>query len=119
MSKIMENKDKKAIVTFTVAECGEYHNFGEYHEGIKTIDEAVRIYRKIPPEHMSGIPSIGITLHVKGSEKWEDLQVDVLSGNEISMGVINLMPEFSNNSQVQEAIKEMMQRFPEKEVVNY
>ncbi len=119
MSKIKENKDKKAIVTFTVAECGEFHDFGEYHEGIKTVDEAVRIYRKIPPERMRGIPSIGITLHMEGTEKREDLQIDVLSGNEISMGVINLMPEFSNTPQVQEAINEIIQRFPEKEVVNY
>ena len=28
-------------VTFTVAECGEFHNMGEYHEGIETIEEAI------------------------------------------------------------------------------
>ena len=58
----MENKE--VVLTFTVAECGEYHSLGEYHEGIRTLEEAVVIYEKIPPERMNGIPSIGINLHV-------------------------------------------------------
>ena len=51
---------KEVVLTFTVAECGEYHNLGEYHEGIRTLEEAVAVYEKIPPERMNGIPAIGI-----------------------------------------------------------
>ena len=36
-------------VTFTVAECGEFHNMGEYHEGIETIEEAMKLYNAIDP----------------------------------------------------------------------
>ena len=46
---------KEVVLTFTVAECGEYHNLGEYHEGIRTLEEAISVYKKIPPERMNGI----------------------------------------------------------------
>lgn len=106
-----KKKTEETIVTFTVAECGEYYNLGEYHEGIRTLGEAVRLYQQIPPEHMNGIPSIGINLHVVGTEKMEDSQADILSGGD--------MPEFSRNPQVQAAIKEIIGLFPDKEVIDY
>ena len=112
-------KDNKTIMTFTVAECGEYHSLGEYHEGIRTLEEAVVIYRKIPPERMNGIPSIGINLHVEGTEKWEDMQADIFTGNVIDASIISYSPEFGDNPQVQAAIKEMAQKFPDKEVIYY
>ena len=56
-------KQGDMIMRFTVAECGEFHNLGEYHENIKTVEEAAAIYRSIPPERMNGIPAIGIRLH--------------------------------------------------------
>lgn len=112
-------KDNKTIMTFTVAECGEYHSLGEYHEGIKTLEEAAIIYRKIPPERMNGIPAIGINLHVEGTEKWEDIQADVLTGDTIDAGIISCLPEFGDNPQVQAAVKEIIERFPDKEIIDY
>ena len=112
----MENKE--VVLTFTVAECGEYHSLGEYHEGIRTLEEAVVIYEKIP-ERMNGIPSIGINLHVKGTNKVEDSQADILSGDEIDIGIISLMPEFCGNPQVQEVVMEFIRLFPDKEVIDY
>lgn len=111
--------EKKIIMTFTVAECGEYHSLGEYHEGISTLEEAVTLYRQIPPERMNGVPSIGINLHVEGTAKMEDSQADILSGNEIDIGFLNLMPEFCGNPQVQEAVRELIELFPDKEVIDY
>ena len=29
---------------------------------------------------MHGIPSIGVNMHIDGTEEWEDEQVDILSG---------------------------------------
>ena len=114
-----DQEEKKVIMTFTVAECGEYHSLGEYHEGIGTLEEAVTLYRQIPPERMNGVPSIGINLHVKGTNKVEDSQADILSGDEIDIGIISLMPEFCGNPQVQEAVKEFIRLFPDKEVIDY
>lgn len=112
-------KKEKVILTFTVAECGEYHNLGEYHEGIQTLEEAVEIYLQIPPERMHGIPAIGINLHVEGTDKIQDSQTDILTGNEIDVGAIRLMPEFYENPQVLEAVNAIIERFPEKEVIDY
>lgn len=65
-NSIKKGKAGTATLTFTVAECGEFHSLGEYHEGIKTLDEAVSIYRNIPPGRTDGVPSIGIKLHKGG-----------------------------------------------------
>lgn len=110
---------RKMIMTFTVAECGEFHSMGEYHENIKTLEEAVAIYHRIPPERMNGIPSLGINLHTVGTDKWEDSQIDVLTGDEIDMGLLKFMPEFCENPEVREAVKEIIKRFPDKEVIEY
>ena len=110
---------KKTIMTFTVAECGEYHSMGKYHEGIRTLEEAVKIYGQIPPERMNGIPSIGINLHVEGTDRLSDSQADILTGEGIDVGFINLMPEFCGNPQVQEAVKELIRLFPDKEVIDF
>ncbi len=75
-------EEKQTVVTLTVAECGEFHNFGEYHEGIADVPEAIAIFNRIPPERMNGIPSIGINIHTEGTESYEDTQMlpSVLSG---------------------------------------
>lgn len=114
-----KQKENRVIMTFTVAECGEYHNFGEYHEGIRTLDEAIRLYQQIPPQRMNGIPSIGINLHTEGTESWEDSQMDVLTGEGIEVGMLKLMPEFSQNPEVQEAVRQMIERFPDREVLEF
>lgn len=114
-----DQKTGKTVLTFTVAECGEYHSLGKYYEGIKTLDEAVNFYQQIPPERMNGIPSIGVNFHVEGTDKMEDVQADILSGDEIDIGFINLIPELSGNPEVQAAVKMMIERFPDKEVIDY
>lgn len=103
-------------VTFTVAECGEFHNLGEYHEGIETIEEAIRIYQAIAPSRMNGIPSIGVNMHIEGTEEWEDEQADILSGKCIDVDFLNYTPELRDTPKVQDALKKLIAAFPEKEV---
>lgn len=110
---------KKEILTFTVAECGEYHGLGKYYEGIKTLEEAIILYQQIPTERMNGIPSIGVNLHVVGTDKMEDVQADILSGNEIDRGFISLIPELCGNPEVQAMVQAIIERFPEKEIIDY
>ncbi len=113
-----KQKNNQYIISFTVAECGEFHSMGEYHENIGTLDEAARIYRKIPPERMNGIPSIGIRLHMPGTEAVEDVQTDILSGSAIDTGIVRLMPELCDNTKVQGIIEEIIRMFPDKEVID-
>ena len=103
-------------VTFTVAECGEFHNLGEYHEGIETIEEAIRIYQAIDPSRMNGIPSIGVNIHIEGTEEWEDEQADVLTGKYIDVDYLNYLPEVRDNPKVQEAVEKLIEVFPDREV---
>ena len=103
-------------MTFTVAECGEFHNMGEYHEGIETIEEAIQIYQAIDPSRMNGIPSLGVNMHIEGTEEWEDEQVDILSGKCIDVDFLNYTPELRDTPKVQDALKKLIVAFPEKEV---
>ena len=98
-----KHKDMAAGITFTVAECGEFHSMGKYHEGITSLEEAAAIYRRIPQERMNGVPSVGIRIHIDGSAAEEDVQLDILAGS----------------AQVQRIISETAVMFPEKEVAKY
>ena len=103
-------------LTFTVAECGEFHSLGECPEGIGTLEEAVSIYRNIPPGRMNGVPSIGIRIHKAGEPESEDLVLDLVSGRAINTGLIRYVPEADSNPFVWEAVRELIKIFPEKEV---
>ena len=104
-------------ITFTVAECGEFHNMGEYHEGIETIEEAMKLYNAIDPSRMHGIPSIGVNMHIEGTEEWEDEQADIVSGKRIDVDFLNYTPELRDTPKVQDAIKKLIAAYPEKDVI--
>lgn len=114
-----KHKDMAAGITFTVAECGEFHSMGEYHEGITSLEEAAAIYRRIPQERMNGVPSVGIRIHIDGSVAEEDVQLDILAGSEINSGVLRMLPKGCSSAQVQRIISETAVMFPEKEVAKY
>ena len=37
----------KQVVTFTVAESSEFHSFGELHEGIPRLEDALKVYEEL------------------------------------------------------------------------
>ena len=103
-------------ITFTVAECGEFHTMGEFHEGIETIEEAMKLYNAINPSHMHGIPSIGVNMHIDGTEEWEDEESDIVKENCIDIDFLNYTPELRDNPTVQDALKKLIAAYPDKEV---
>ena len=103
-------------ITFTVAECGEFHTMGEFHEGIETIEEAMKLYNTIDPSRMHGIPSIGVNMHIDGTEEWEDEEADIVRENCIDMDFLNYTPELRDNPTVQDALKKLIAAYSEKEV---
>ena len=68
----LSQEQAETEVTLTVAECGEFHNLGEFYENILTVEEAVAIWKQIPPERMNGIPAIGINIHTPGTEAFAE-----------------------------------------------
>lgn len=105
-------------ITFTVAECGEIHSMGEFHEGIETVEEAMKLYNAIDPSRIQGIPSIGVNMHIEGTEEWEDEQADIVSGKRIDVDFLNYTPELRDTPKVQDAIKKLIAAYPEKDVID-
>ena len=123
--KVLSELEKEPVIepetvhiTFTVAECGEIHSMGEFHEGIETIEEAMKLYNAIDPSRMHGIPSIGVNMHIEGTEEWEDEQADIVSGKRIDVDFLNYTPELRDTPKVQDAIKKLIAAYPEKDVID-
>ena len=104
---------KQTAVTLTVAECGEFHNLGEYHENIAGVEEAIAIFNRIPPDRMNGIPSIGINIHTEGTENYEDTQMDIVSGGVADLEFLDYVPDIAGNPQAMEVIVELLAKLPE------
>ena len=103
-------------VTLTVAECGEFHSLGEYHENIASVEEAIAVWKSIPPERMNGIPSIGINIHTEGTENYEDVEMDILSGKVIDLEVLDYVPDITDDPKAIEVIAELIDKLPDIEV---
>lgn len=98
---------KVRTVSFTVAECSEFHNMGEFHENLATVKEAMEIFEKIPPERMSAIPAVGI--RVADAENPEQVaEMDVIVGKHIDLQLLEYIPEIAENKAAQFAIAEMI-----------
>lgn len=111
-----EAVQKETVVTLTVAECGEFHNLGEFHEGIVTVDEAVKLFQQISPERMNGIPSIGINIRTKDTERFEDVEMDIVSGKVADLEMLEYVLDISDNPKAVEVIGELIDKLPDIEV---
>lgn len=89
-------------ITFYVAECMEFPEHGELHEGL-TIKEAFDIYEKIPSDRMHGIKGIGFELD-DGSIY--DGKFDLMRGRVVQDEMINYITHYRNSPLVQDAIKQ-------------
>ena len=113
---VTEAEQKETVVTLTVAECGEFHNLGEFHEGIETVEEAIQLFNEIPPERMNGIPSIGIHIHTEGAEPFEDVEMDIVSGKVVDLEMLEYVPDIFDNPKAIEVIGELIDKLPDIEV---
>lgn len=111
-----EMKKEEVEVTLMVSECGEFHNLGEFYENIPTVEEAIAIWKRIPPERMHGIPAIGINVHRPGEENYMDDEVDLLSGNRIDLEILEHIPSITGEPKAMEVIAELVAKLPEMEI---
>ncbi len=109
--------EQEAIITYYVAECTEFPVLGEYHERLKTLQEAMELYEKIPAERMNGIKGIGFRLE-DGSIY--DGNFDLMVMGEMQTEFINEIPQYRDSPLVQKAIADMetilLERRPEQDV---
>ena len=89
---------------------------GEFHENIASVEEAIAVWKSIPPERMNGIPSIGINIHTEGTEHYEDVEMDILSGKVIDLEVLDYVPDITDDPKAIEVIAELIDKLPDIEV---
>lgn len=112
----MNRGAKGKVVTLFVAECGEFHNLGEYHEGIESVDKALAIFNQISPGRMNGIPSIGINIHTEGTERYEDVELDIVSGKVADLEILDYVSDITDDPKAIEVIAELIDKLPDIEV---
>lgn len=110
------NDEPKEILTFTVAECSEFHSLGAYYENIASLDEAISLYSSIDPSRMHGIPAIGVNIHTEGTESFEDTQMDIFSGKIEDFEILDYFPELKEHPVVQSAVEQLKEHFFKKEL---
>ncbi|MDD5900750.1 MAG: JAB domain-containing protein [Lachnospiraceae bacterium] len=115
--KVAEETEMKTQkkVSFTVAECGEFHNMGEFHENVANAKEAIAILKSIPGERMNGIPTIGIRV-ADTVQPDSYTEIDIATAKYIDMDILKSIPEIAENKAAQFALAELIHGMPEAEV---
>ena len=100
-------------VTYTVAECGEFHGMGRYRDDIKDVQEAIALWKEFQDSPLNGIPSIGILVHTPGQTDLDDGQLDLLSGQKIDLDMMQYYPVICKEEAAIEKICELIENLPE------
>ena len=108
--------EQQMIITYTVAECGEFHSMGAYHEGIATIEEAKSLFDTMQKDHNNMIPAVGINIHKPGTQTMDDLQSDILYGNTIDLDNLRYIPEIWNDQQAISKVGQVIEAFPDAKI---
>ena len=107
-------KNKK--VTLMVNECSEFHGLGESHENIETVDEAIRLWKRIPKERLNGIKSIGIRVEDE-SNPTDATEFDVLYGNHFDFDMIHYYPDILESEKAIAFINELREKLPDMHMI--
>ena len=114
---MQEAQQHNTEITYTVAECGEFHSMGAYHEGIATIEEAKALFESIHENHSNMIPAVGINIHEAGTPEIDDIQMDVLYGNRIDLDDLRYVPHIWNNQEGLSNVGQIIETFPDAKVI--
>ena len=110
----IENVDYEndlTCISFYAAECAEIPVMGEVHYDL-TLPKALEAYEKIPSERMHGLKCIGFDL--KDGSDYEGMQSLMIEGK-IQKEFLNSIPEFRDNSYVQNAISRVEKYLEERQ----
>ena len=107
-------KLERLEITFTVAECGEFHSLGRYRDDISNVEEAIALWKEYQNGPLNGIPSIGIQIHKPGME---DVQVDLVSGKTMDLDMMRYYPEINAEETAIQKICELVENLQDVNVV--
>lgn len=108
--------ERSKKVTLTVYECSEFHSFGESHENIQTVQEAIHIFNRIPAERMHGIKSIGIRVEDRNNTDDYD-EMDVVVGRRMDLEMLQYYPDITENEKAMDMVRFLHKKMPELEVM--
>lgn len=88
---------------------------GECYEHIESVNEAVHLWKRIPPERMNGIKGIAICLEAPG-DIMDGSEVDILTGKHFDFEMLEYVPDILESRKAQEMIKRLVDKLPEMEI---
>ena len=97
-------------ITFCVAECMEFPNLGEYHDNL-SLEDAVKLYQKIPADRMNAGKGIGFELH--DGSIYSGGMFPLVEHDKIQIDSINTVKHYRESFEVQKAIMDMREHFPD------
>ena len=100
------------LVTLSVYECSEFHSMGEVHEGIKSVDEAIRVWNSIPSSRMNGIKSIAVVV----GEGWDATEFEAVVGKTMDLEMLRYYSDITANRDALSMVKELREKIPNLEV---
>lgn len=108
--KVQELTAEKEPISFYVAECGEFHSMGEFHENL-TLQQAVDIYKSIPSDRMNGVKTIGFV--IKDDQLLAN-EYDLVVGNRLNIQEMkDILPDLAEHPLVVKAADEITKLLPE------
>lgn len=109
-AKVQELTAEKEPISFYVAECGEFHSMGEFHENL-TLQQAVDIYKSISSDRMNGVKTIGFVIN---DENLLANEYDIVVGNRLNMQEMkDILPDLAVHPLVVKAADEITKLLPE------
>lgn len=90
----------RTIVTYTVAECSEFHNLGYCRNDITDLRKAIRIYNALPKEN---VPGIGVRVGIYPNET----QIDLLIGGHLNLSILDFIPQIRDNPEAMELVRQL------------
>lgn len=110
----LEQKSKvEPVLTFIVAECGEFHQLGEYYDDITTVEEAIEKWEQLRDSPLNGVASIGILSHKPGGNSLEDEQVDLVTRKVLDLDMLRYYPTIRNDKRALEMIAALASHLPD------
>ena len=99
-------KKEEVTITFYAAECGEFHDLGEYTK-CRTLEEAYKKYQKYCRTSANMCPAIEFSIHDPDSI-YSDMEYTLpLSSKD--RGDLELVPYYNEHPLVNEAIRQVEQ----------
>ena len=110
-------KLERSEITFTVAECGEFHSLGRYRDDISNAEEASALWQEYQKGPLNGVPSIGIRIYKPEQTGMEDVQVDLVSGKTMDLDMLRYYPEINAEEAAIQKIRELVENLQDVEIV--